>query len=274
MRTLLLRRTVAIWHRPTGSTRGRSLKQYAKYHGARLIKFVPLVALISVQNPQLQPEIAELCTDWIYQIADWYRPLVVSDDDQDKCRLLMEVVHQHANGRAIIMFLGTIAPEKGFEFFTDLLVEDLCNRAEFAFVAAGKVSLKSTDAVHRFMKGGGLLLDRYLSDGEFLVGIEVADWVWNCYRPDNDQNSGIFGLAYLAGARVIVRSDSYVARAALDLQFPTVQIQYADAKGALAAIRASRTLLVEKPRQEMIRAMKERAGERLLYYLGCATGEA
>jgi hypothetical protein len=269
IRTLFLQRTVAIWHRPKTSTRGRGLKQYAKYCGARLINLVPLAALISVQKLQLQPEIAKLCKDWIYQ-PEWYRPSVVSEH-QDEARIFTELIRQHANGRPIIIYLGEITDEKGFEFFTDLLVEDIVNCAAFAFVAAGKVSEKSAHAVHRFIKGGGLLVDRYISDSEFLVGIDVADWVWTCYRSDNDQNSGVFAAAYLAGARVIVRSNSYIARVALDLQFPTVQIQYADAKGALEAIRASRTLMVEKPKQETIGIMRERTRERLLYYLGCST---
>jgi hypothetical protein len=270
IRTLFLQRTVAIWHRPKTSTHGRGLKQYAKYYGARLINLVPLVALISVQKPQLQPEIAKICKDWIYQIAQWYRPSVVSKHP-DESRIFTELIREHANGRPIIIYLGEITAEKGFEFFTDLLVEDRFNCAEFAFVTAGKVSQKDAHTVHRFIKGGGLLVDRYISDTEFSVGIDVADWVWSCYRPDNDQNSGIFGVAYLAGARVILRSGSYIARVALDLQYPTVQVQYADAKGALEAIRASRTLMVEKPKQEMIGIMKERTRERLLYYLGCST---
>jgi hypothetical protein len=35
-------------------------------------------------------------------------------------------------------------------------------------------------------------------------------------------------------------------------------------------LRASRTLTVGKPKQEMISIMKERTRERLLYYLGCS----
>jgi hypothetical protein len=215
----------------------------------------------------LQPEIANLFTDWIYPISDWYES---SADNQDESRSFEKLIREHANGRAIIIYLGAITDEKGFDFFTDLLWEDLLNCATFAFVAAGKVRKNSAHAVQRFIKGGGLLVDRYISDSEFLAGIDVADLVWNCYRSDNDQYSAIFGLAYRAGARVIVRRDSYIDRVALDLQFPTVQIQYTDAKRALEAIRASRTLMIEKPKQEMISVMKERTCERLLYYLGCS----
>jgi hypothetical protein len=268
IRALLLRRTVAIWHRPKTSTHGRGLKRYAKYYGAKVIKSVPLVALISVQKPELQPEISTLVTDWIYQIANWYQPSGVLERP-DESRAFAELIRQHANARPIIIYLGEISAEKGFEFFTDLLLEDKC--AEFAFVAAGKVKQRNADAVRRFIDGRGLLVNRYLSDSEFLAGINVAHWVWNCYRSDNDQNSGIFGFAYLAGARVIVRGDSYVARVALDLQFPTVQVRYGDVKRALEKIRASRTLMIEKPKPEMISIMKERTRERLLYYLGCLT---
>jgi hypothetical protein len=267
IRALLLQRTVAIWHRPKTSASGGGPKQYAKYYGAKVINLVPLVALISVQNLQLEPEIAKICKDWIYQFAQWYPPLMTSKRD-DEVIAFVELIRQHANGRPTIIYLGEVTPEKGFGFFTDLLLEDRC--AEFAFVAAGKVSQRSEHAVQRFKKAGGLVVDRYISDSEFVGGIDIADWVWSCYRPDNDQNSGIFGNAYRAGARVIVRSDSYISRVALDLQFPTVPIQFGDVRRALEAIRASRTLMVEKPKQEMISIMKERTCERLLYYLGCS----
>jgi len=190
-------------------------------------------------------------------------------EDSDRSTGFAALIRQHAKGRPIIIYLGEIASEKGFEFFSDLLVEDTSKFRQFAFVAAGKINPCSAHAAHQFLSKGGMVVDRYLSDSEFLTGIDVADWVWNCYQPDNDQNSGIFGLAYLEGAKVIVRHDSYIARAAFDLRFPTVQIQYGDARGALEAIRASRTLMVEKPKQEIINLMKERTRERLLYYLGC-----
>src|SRR5262249_37649101 len=151
------------------------------------------------------------CKDWIYQIAQWYRPSDMSER-QDESRTFAELIRQHANGRSVIIYLGEITPEKGFEFFTDLLIDDLSSSAELAFVAAGKVSDKSANNVQRFIKAGGLLVDRYISDSQLSIGIDVADWIWNCYRSDNDQNSGIFGLTYLAGARAIVRSDSYIAR--------------------------------------------------------------
>jgi hypothetical protein len=198
----------------------------------------------------------------------------VASEDLDKTTGFTALIRQHANGRPIIIYLGEIAPEKGFDFFADLLFGDRFDCDRFAFVAAGKVNRRSANAAYRFVKGGGFLVDRYLSDSEFAAGIDVADWVWNCYQSDNDQNSGIFGFAYLTGAMVIVRNDSYIARVAFDLEFPIVQIQYGDVQGALEAIGASRTLMVEKPKQEMINIMKERTRERLLYYLGCSQDSA
>jgi hypothetical protein len=268
-RALLLRRTVAIWHRPKSSTGGRSVRRwrrFAKYYAAKLIKYVPFVTLLSVQKPQFQPEITGLFTDWIHQIADWYQPLVTS---QDEARPFKELIRQHAKGRPLIVYLGKVTSEKGFEFLTNILLQDLLSGGQFAFVAAGKLDENSGLVAHRFIKGGGLLVNRCISNIEFTIGIEVADWVWNCYPSDNDQNSGIFGIAYRAGARVIVRTDSYIARTASELQFPTVQIQYGDAKAALETIRVSRTLPIERPKQEMISMMRERTRERLLHYLGC-----
>jgi hypothetical protein len=243
-------------------------RRNAKYYAAKLIKSVPRVALISVQKPEFQPEIAGLFTDWIHQIADWYAP---SLDYSEESSLFAKLIREHAKSRPIIIYLGAIAREKGFEFFTDLLCEDRMCCSEFAFVAAGKVSQNSADIVHRFITRGGLLVDRYISDNEFVIGIEAADWVWNCYPPENDQNSGIFGFAYRAGARVIVRDDSYISRAALDLQFPTVQIRYSDVVRGLEAIRASRTLIVEKPKQAIVSFMKERTRQHLRYHLGCSS---
>jgi hypothetical protein len=267
IRALFLARTVAIWHRPKWSTHGRGLKHYAKYYCAKLIKFVPLVAIISLQKPELQPEISGLFKDWIYQIAQWHRP-PAGPEHQRQSKYFEEIIRQHANGRSILIYLGDIAAGKGFDFFADILVESSCSNGEFAFVAAGKVSEESAYAAQRFIEEGGLVVDRYISDSEFLAGISVGDWVWNCYRSDNDQNSGIFGLAYQAGARLIVRNGSFLARMAEDLEFPTVHIQYGDPKQALEAIRASCILRVERPKDEMISMMKERTRERLLYYLG------
>ena len=267
IRMLLLSRTVAIWHRPSFSTAGRGPKQFAKRHGAKLLRFFPLVALISVQQLELQPEIRDLFKDWIYQTAQWHKPPAALQRRHETSRF-EEAVRRHADGRSILIYLGEASAEKGFGFFTDICLEAVHCRNELTFVAAGKVNEDSMDAARRFVRAGGLLVDRYISDDEFLVAIDVADWIWNCYRPDNDQNSGIFGLAYQAGSEVVVRSGSFVARMAAELNFPTVEIAYDGAKSALEAIRASRTLPIEEPSREMISMMRERTRERLLYYLG------
>jgi len=219
-----------------------------------------------VQNPKFQPEIADLVIDWIYQSADWYDLII---EDRHEANVFENAITQHANGRPVLIYLGAITQEKGFQFFTDILLESCISRTKIAFVAAGKVKQDSARDVERFIAGGGLLLNRYLSDIEFLVGIGTADWVWNCYPSENDQNSGVFGLAHRAGAKIVVRRDSYIARAALDMRFPTVQINDTDPRGSLQTILASRTLLVRKPNRETIDRMKERTRERLLYYLGC-----
>jgi glycosyltransferase involved in cell wall biosynthesis len=267
IRTIFLLRTVAIWHRPKYSTEGRSLKHFTKYYAARLIKHVPLVALISVQEPQHEPEISCLFNNWIYQIAQWHKPSKVAAHEGDPKSFEM-AIRRHADGRPILVYLGEISDEKGFAFFTEILIEAVRSGNELAFVAAGNINQDSTHVAQRFVAAGGMLVAHYISDCEFLTAIAVADWVWACYRPDNDQNSGVFGLAYQAGSKTIVRRGSFVARMAADLGFPTVKIGYGAAKIALDAIRTSRSLKAEKPQQELIRMMKDKTRERLLYYLG------
>jgi hypothetical protein len=267
IRALFMSRTVAIWHRPKSSTGGRGVKQYAKRFGARLIKHVPLVAIISVQPPELQRTIGSLVTDWIYQSAWWHKPSKIPQTEYDPGNF-EETIRRYAGERPILIYLGYIDRAKGFEFFVDLFIKAARCSEALSFVAAGPVRHDTADAAERFVKAGGLLIDRYITNCEFLAGIDLADWVWACYRPDNDQNSGIFGLAYQAGSRVIVRNDSFVARLAVDLEYPIVEVQYGDVNGAIDAIRVSRLLKVEKPKDETISMMKERTRERLLRYLG------
>ena len=267
VRALFWSRTVAIWHRPKSSTAGPGLKHYVKRCAVRLIKYVPLVAIISVQRPELQREIAGLVTDWIYQTVQWHKPLKVQQAPDDPSHF-EETIRLHAGRRAILIYLGLIDRAKGFEFFVELLKEAVRSGDMFAFVAAGTIKHDSADVARRFINAGGLLVDRYISDCEFLAGVELADWVWACYRPDNDQNSGIFGLAYQAGRRVIVRSGSFVARMAADLEYPIIEVRYGDVKGAMHEICASRMLKIDKPKHEAVSMMKEQTRERLLHYLG------
>jgi hypothetical protein len=269
IRSLFCSRTVAIWHRPTSSTTGRSVKNYVKRCGARWIKHVPLVAIVSVQRPELEPRIAGLVTDWIYQTFQWHNPSKMPQAQDDR-NDFERTIRLYAGQRAILIYLGLIDRAKGFEFFVEL-IETVCDGDEFAFVAAGTVKHDCADIAKRFINAGGLLIDRHISDCEFLAGAELADWVWTCYRPDNDQYSAIFGLAYQAGSRVIVRNDSFVARMAADLEYPTVEVQYGDAKGAIDTIRASRMLKIVKPKGEIISMMKEQTRERLFHYLGCGS---
>jgi hypothetical protein len=267
LRALFLLRTVAIWHRPKTSTRGSHFKHVIKAYCARVIKKCPMVALISVQRPQYQPEIAGLFTAWIDQIAQWHRPSILPEYQLDYCRF-EGLVKRHAKSRAVVIYLGEITAQKGFEFFTDICFEAKELDAELAFVAAGKVTTEVGFTADRFRQAGGLLIDKYLSDAEFLAGIDLAGWVWNCYRPDNDQNSGIFGFAYQVGARVIVRTGSFIERLASDLEFPVIHIEYGNSRQALEVIVGSSNLIVSPAKSESIRMMRERTRERLLYYLG------
>ena len=268
IRACLTLRTVGIWHRPKGSISGPRLKGIAKRYGAKLIRFLPFCQLISVQNLELEPEIACLVGGWIHQIAslNFFPP---AHRPKTKSVLVADLIRQRAQGRAIIIYLGQIALEKGFGFFAELMIAARVQHPEITFVAAGTVNEECDTLVRRFAEEGGLVVNRYLTDGEFLTAIEIADWVWICYRPDNDQNSGIFGLAYNAGAKVIVRRNSFVARMASEAGFPAVSIQFGDAKGALEAIVASYEMIVEKPNEERIKSMREQTAKRLLYYLGC-----
>ena len=137
-----------------------------------------------------------------------------------------------------MFYLGQMELQKGFEFL-EIMIEARVRHPEIAFVAAGLRNEECKNAVRRFGDEGGLVINRYLTDGEFLSAIDMADWVWNCYTPENDQNSGIFGFAHRAGAKAIVRDNSFVARMASEAGVPIVSIKVGDVEGAVNRFAAS-----------------------------------
>ena len=260
-------RTVAIWHRPKYSALNRNLKSRLKYIGAYVLKSLPFVSILSVQAPDFETSIKHIVTDWIYQVAQWSRPkqaeLALIQNS-----LLLTRIRNHAGGRSVLAFLGEITLQKGFEFFVNLACSGLVNKDNITFAAAGKLTKDCTLLSQRLVDGGGLLIDEYLTDSEFLGCLEFARWVWICYTPENDQNSGIFGLAYQTGSEAIVRAGSYIACEALQLQYPVLAVAYGNIEGAADLIVQSSTSCIGFPERERIVAMKAQTSKKLLYYLG------
>ena len=266
-RSVVGRRTVAIWHRPKHSALNRGLKSRLKYIGAYILKSLPFVAILSVQIPDLESSIKHLVTDWIYQVAQWSIPPSDGTVQIDASVPLKQIVN-HAAGRDMILFLGAITQEKGFEFFVDLSCCVALKKNNIVFVAAGTLSKDCAQLGQQLVSHGGLLVDEHLTDNEFMTCLELARWVWICYTPDNDQNSGIFGLAYQTGSEAIVRAGSYIARAALHLEYPVIAVPYGSLEDALNRIVQSSTLNIKSPERARIEAMKAQTSKKLLYYLG------
>lgn len=207
LRAMRGRRTTGLFLRPMQCFRsGRPVVYTAKRWFFRLMRRLPGLRLLSIIPFELEPRLAQVCHDWIYDPQLWDLwldgpPLL---PETDLSRRVAEV----AGDREVMIFIGAGNRIKGFEGF---VAEALSRKHQVLAVAAGRVAPEFAFAAQRLVDEGMIVEDRFVTDEEILSLYRVADRVWCRYLPEYDQASGIFGRAMQTSVAPIMREGSVTA---------------------------------------------------------------
>ena len=218
--------TRALQGRPTVAIFLRSLQCFsqqkrvlyaAKRYLFTLLRRLPRLKLLTIVPHDLHPELKQVSHDWIHDPQLWDLWLD-GPPSLPETTLSQRVAHAR-RGRKVLLFIGLVNREKGFEAFLSLARELSDTTMP---VLAGRLSGDLAEADDAVRALGGLVEDRYLADEELLSLYGVADVVWCEYAPEYDLPSGIFGRAVQLGALARVRPGSLLERIATRYRLPHV----------------------------------------------------
>ena len=215
LRAVLGRRTVGLLFRPRPALEGAGWRFATKRWVLRGLRALREVRTLTILPFSVEPGFAEIADGWIYDLQCWDlcgadgagRPPQAAEEGA-----LAAEMREVAAGRHICCAVGRQDPAKGFGQFAALFTGSAQLRAGLLFVSGGKVAPELTDAAEALAAAGGLVLNRFISDGELLDLYAAADLVWCVYLPQYDQASGILGRAMQLGLPVVVREGSLVER--------------------------------------------------------------
>ena len=229
----------------------------------KLLKQLPLTHTLTVMPYWVEPRLASVSSDWIYELQYWDLDWldVAAVESVARFQRTIEVA---ARGRKVIGAIGHQRRVKGAEYFMQLYGRaDMSS--QYLFVCIGPRWDVDPAAIETFRSAGGVFIDTQLRDDEVVPIYTLFDVIWACYRPDYDQSSGIFGRALQLGLPTIVRAGSYLARLQEGLSNKGYQIPYADTDCAARILLADPS--ESKARFEI---GPERSFERLRGILGLA----
>lgn len=217
-RALLGRPTVAIFLRSLQCFSHHKRFLYtAKRVLFTLLRRTPRITLLTIVPHDLHPELKQVSHDWIHDPQLW--DLWLDGPPTLPTTALSQRVMQASRGRTVLLFVGLVTREKGFEAFLRLARELSDTTMP---VLAGRHSGELAGAADDLRALGGIVENRYLADAELLSLYRVADVVWCEYAPDYDLPSGIFGRAVQLGALARIRPGSLLERVAKRYRLPHV----------------------------------------------------
>lgn len=218
IRSFFGQKTAGLLFRPKPALQANNFKLKIKLHLLKLLKKNSKVQTLSIVPVPLEPEIAEIVDDWIYDFQLWditneqkkifeqlkygMKPSI----DLPEYQIVYDI-KKYANGRPIVIALGAQNKEKGIYILADNIQYFFENN--YCVVVAGRFSSDSQIAKKSLEEGGTLIFDRFMTDEEILGLYAAADVVWCFYDPSYDQASGILGRAVQLGILPIVRLGSF-----------------------------------------------------------------
>lgn len=235
LRTLLGRRTVGFLFRPLPTATGRTLRLRAKRCLMRLVRLLPGARTIILLPFTLDPALAKVATDWIYDLQNWDLVLDPPTLPTPEAQAMAAQITASAAERPVIASIGFQTPSKGFDRFTAIYSNNAAIRRHWQFAYGGTVITPLKSAAQGFAAAGGFGVDRYVSDDELIGFYLNADLMWCVYDSDYDQASGILGRAMQLGVPVAVRAGSLVHRLCQATDHPHVAVASHDGRELLAS---------------------------------------
>lgn len=269
------RRTVGLFFRPAEALKHTKLRYRLKYVLFRLLKTIRGTSIITIMPFCLEPRFAEVAHDWIYDLQFWDIQLMQLRPSSARTQMV-DTIRREAGGRRVVVALGGLGRDKGFDFFVRLYGADQSLRQQFLFVAAGKVSSDCAGIAKDFTSVGGLLIDRFVSDDELYGLYDASHLVWSCYAQYYNQASGVFGRALQFGRTCIVRRSAYMHHLGTMLGTAMIDLDPEEALDVSISRIINWSFQTDTPLSELnldavhrtINKMKEKSEETLLYALG------
>jgi len=218
IRALLGRKTAGLLFRPKPALEASNFRLKLKLVMLKLLKKIKSVQTLSIVPTTLEPKIATIVDDWIYDFQLWditpkqrfiFHKIRNSDidfDDFKKYEIANEV-RAHAKDKKILIALGAQNKGKGIHVLSEHV--DMFNQENYIIVVAGRFDKASAQQKKHLQDNDALVFDRFMTDEEILALYSVADVVWCYYDPSYDQASGILGRSIQLGVLPIVRSNSF-----------------------------------------------------------------
>jgi hypothetical protein len=232
IRSLIGKNTACLILRPTTALHRHKFKHFVKYLLLLSLKHMTKCRVMTILPFWLEPKFATIASDWIDDPQLWDADLLTHKKTCDN--ELSKLMKSRAGGRKIIIALGGQNRSKGFELLVALWCQYQEVRSKYQFVVCGPVSKDSRATASAFTIKGGILFDKTLEASQFIAMYHCADAVWNCYAPEYNQASGLFGRAVQHGVPSIVRQGSFLEKLAINLGHPSLTIPF---QGTLMAAR-------------------------------------
>lgn len=235
VRSLFGQKTVGLVFRPGDCFIRGSFKASVRRVLFRFVSRLRNVHLLLIIPFPVTPPFSSVATNWIYDPQLWDLPYLGLPDDQNVGPLRAQITAL-ADKRRIVVALGALSPEKGFNFMVDLWLSSAQLRASHLFVAAGWVWNESKEAARRFQEAGGFLIARHIDDAAMFGLYGIADLLWACYAPDRDRSSGIHGRAVQFGVPVLTRKGSFLEAFGESVAFPTLALPFEASDEAISLL--------------------------------------
>lgn len=243
-RSLIGRRTVGLFLRPSGCFENGRLVSRLKRWIFRCLRYLPGLSLFTILPFKFDRRFAQVAHGWVHdpQMWDVHDGAALTETSQ-----LSRDVLAAAGGRAILCFLGSVRKSKGFGFLVDIFSNHPDLAKDVFVVAAGRVDPACDGDCARLIAAGGMVVDRFVSDDELLSLYKTCDFAWCCYGPDYDQASGIFGRSIQLGTRPIIRKGAYLEKYAQEGVVAPICLAYGDTVDAAAHIATAAANRSDKP---------------------------
>lgn len=230
-------RVAGLMFRPVEAIRDDRFKYRVKNLLFRAVRRLPNTTVILLLPLSVHPRFADIATASIDDLQFWDMPILGYPELARDAPLRAEIARR-SHGRRILIALGALDRQKGFDYLSRLIVEVPELSRDFLVVAAGKVRPASGHAAEAFAAAGGYLIDRRIDDAEMRALYEIADLVWTCYAPDYNQASGIFGRAFQFGVPAVTREGAYLNTIGTEIGQTFLEVPYDAPKAAAARILA------------------------------------
>lgn len=209
VRSILLKPTVSLFLGVGDFTKKKQSRFFLlDYILLKIWKSLPKQKVLSILPYDIDSSSKKFTNGWIYDPQLWDMSIKESENSFPSTELSLKAIEK-SNKRKILIFLGKITKQKGFDFLIDFTEN---NKKDVFVVVAGRMTKECKPLGGKLKRAGMMVIDRFISDEELFSLYSIADFAWSYYKPEYDQSSGIFGRAIQLGVIPIIRSGSIISK--------------------------------------------------------------